>query len=90
MWVLAGFAIILFLALASYYPGDPAFSVSADTQTIQNRMGPAGAWFSDVAYLLFGRPAYLFPVLVLLGSVLLFRDRNRTAVLSRLDMVCRG
>ena len=41
MWVFAGLAIILFLALASYDPGDPAFSVSADTQTIQNRMGPA-------------------------------------------------
>ena len=60
MWLFAGLAIILFLALASYDPADPAFSVSGDTPSINNRMGPAGAWFADLAYLLFGRPAYLF------------------------------
>jgi len=90
MWVFAGLAVILFLALASYDPGDPAFSVSADTQTIQNRMGPAGAWFADLAYLLFGRPAYLFPVLVLLAGVLLFKERSGTAALSRSAMLWRG
>ncbi len=72
MWIFAGLAIILFLALASYDPTDPAFSVSGDTQTVSNQMGPAGAWFADFAYLLFGRPAYLFPVLVFLAGVLLF------------------
>jgi len=90
MWVFAGLAVILFLALASYDPGDPAFSVSADTQTIQNRMGPAGAWFADVAYLLFGRPAYLFPVLVLLAGLLLFRERKATTALSRSAVLWRG
>ena len=75
MWLFIGLAIILFFALATYDSGDPAFSVSADTPTIENRMGPAGAWFADLAYLLFGRPAYLFPVLVLLVGVFLFRNR---------------
>ena len=83
MWLFAGLAIILFLALATYDPGDPAFSVSADTQRIENRMGPAGAWFADLAYLLFGRPAYLFPVLVLLAGVFLFRDRPQTGTPGR-------
>ena len=38
LWVFIGLSTILFLALASYHPADPAFSVSADTQDIQNRM----------------------------------------------------
>ena len=80
MWLFVGLAIILFFALATYDSGDPAFSVSADSPTIENRMGPAGAWFADLAYLLFGRPAYLFPALVLLVGVFLFRTRSGSAV----------
>jgi len=77
LWVAAGLAVILFLALATYDPVDPAFSVSGESQTVTNRMGPAGAWFADVAFLLFGEPAYLFPVLVLLGGYLFFRGRDQ-------------
>ncbi len=43
-------------------------------------MGPAGAWFADIAYLLFGRPAYLFPALVLLIGIWAFRgERERVS-----------
>ncbi|MGI9260344.1 MAG: DNA translocase FtsK [Gammaproteobacteria bacterium] len=80
LWLSVGFAVIFFLALASYHATDPAFSVSGDSSTVQNRMGPAGAWFADLAYLLFGRPAYLFPALVLLTGVVAFRgqaDKDR-------------
>ena len=83
LWISAGLATILFLALLTYYPTDPAFSVVGDSQTVRNRMGPAGAWFADVAYLLFGRPAYLFPGLVLLAGVLLFRARRRHVAVTR-------
>jgi len=76
LWLCAGLAIIFFLALVSYHATDPAFSVSGDSQLVQNRMGPAGAWFADIAYLLFGRPAYLFPALVLLSGLLVFKGRN--------------
>ena len=66
----------MFFALASYDPNDPAFSVSGDSQAVVNLMGRAGAWFADVAFLLFGQPAYLFPVLVLLGGILFYRARD--------------
>ena len=75
-WVLAGLALILLLALASYSPVDPAFSVASDNNSVANRMGPAGAWFADIAFLLFGQPAYLFPALVLLAGVFLFREKD--------------
>jgi S-DNA-T family DNA segregation ATPase FtsK/SpoIIIE len=71
-----GIAVILLLALASYDSSDPAFSVSGDGTSVSNRMGRAGAWFADIAYLLFGAPAYLFPVLVMLGGVLVFRGKD--------------
>jgi S-DNA-T family DNA segregation ATPase FtsK/SpoIIIE len=72
-WVLAGLSVILLLALLSYSPTDPAFSVAGGDEAVTNRMGPAGAWFADIAFLLFGASAYLFPILVLIAGVFLFR-----------------
>jgi S-DNA-T family DNA segregation ATPase FtsK/SpoIIIE len=75
-WVLAGVSLILLLALTSYSPIDPAFSVAGGDSAVTNRMGPAGAWFADIAFLLFGETAYLFPVLVLVAGVFLFRQQQ--------------
>jgi S-DNA-T family DNA segregation ATPase FtsK/SpoIIIE len=75
-WVLAGLSLILLLALLSYSPTDPAFSVAGDDEAVTNRMGPAGAWFADIAFLLFGASAYLFPILVLIAGVFLFRGEQ--------------
>jgi S-DNA-T family DNA segregation ATPase FtsK/SpoIIIE len=75
-WVLAGLSVILLLALLSYSPSDPAFSVAGGDDAVTNRMGPAGAWFADLAFLLFGASAYLFPILVLIAGVFLFRGEE--------------
>ncbi|HEU4619952.1 MAG TPA: DNA translocase FtsK 4TM domain-containing protein [Gammaproteobacteria bacterium] len=72
-WVLAGLSLILLWALLSYDPSDPAFTVTGDDASVSNRMGPAGAWFADVAFVSFGLTAYLIPLLVLLGGLHLFR-----------------
>ncbi len=73
-WLLAGLSLIMLLALVSYSPADPAFMRSAGDATVSNRMGPAGAWFADLCFLIFGRSAFLFPVLLLLGGIQLFRS----------------
>jgi S-DNA-T family DNA segregation ATPase FtsK/SpoIIIE len=75
-WVLAGLSLILLLALLSYSPTDPAFSVAGGDDAVTNRMGPAGAWFADIGFLLFGASAYLFPILVLIAGVFLFRGEE--------------
>jgi S-DNA-T family DNA segregation ATPase FtsK/SpoIIIE len=90
LWLSGGLAVILFVALASYDPSDPAFSVAGGSRDLANRMGPAGAWFADIAYLLFGRPAYLFPLLVLLAGVLYFRGRETLAPASRRTVLWRS
>jgi S-DNA-T family DNA segregation ATPase FtsK/SpoIIIE len=75
-WILAGLSLILLLALLSYSPADPAFSIAGGDEAVTNRMGPAGAWFADLAFLLFGASAYLFPILVLIAGVFLFRGEE--------------
>jgi S-DNA-T family DNA segregation ATPase FtsK/SpoIIIE len=86
-WVLAGLSVILLLALLSYSPTDPAFSVAGGDGAVTNRMGPAGAWFADIAFLLFGASAYLFPILVLIAGVFLFRGETPP---DRRAMIWRG
>lgn len=90
LWLCAGLAVIFFLALASYHATDLAFSVSGDNQMVQNRMGPAGAWFADIAYLLFGAPAYLFPALVLLAGLVVFKGRDYRDRVSRSALLWRS
>ena len=85
-WVLAGLSVILLLALLSYSPTDPSFSVEGGDEVVTNRMGRAGAWFADIAFLLFGASAYLFPILVLITGVFLFRGEQipvRGAMIAR-------
>src|ERR1700712_4572816 len=48
LWLLAG------LALATHNAADPAFSTSGSSAVILNKAGAFGAWFSDLAYFMFG------------------------------------
>ena len=48
LWMLAA------LALVTHSGADPAFSTSGTVPAALNRAGWAGAWFSDLAYFLFG------------------------------------
>ena len=83
LWVLGTLAVILLLALATYDPGDPGFTSTGDGSTVHNRIGSAGAWFADLAFMLFGRPAFLFPIMVLLAGWLVFRERRNPGPLDR-------
>ncbi|MGO1343495.1 DNA translocase FtsK 4TM domain-containing protein [Chromohalobacter japonicus] len=59
--VLLAICVFLLLSLFSYVPGDPGWSHSGPNQTINNWMGPVGAWLSDVLYSLFGASALWWP-----------------------------
>ena len=74
-FVVAGVAIVLLVALASYAAGDPGWSYSGDGEAVRNLAGPLGALIADVLLFLFGRPAYLLPAMMLIASVMIFRNR---------------
>ncbi len=78
LWIFGAVALIMLLALFSYSPSDPGFTFTGEAGPVENRVGTAGAWFADLLYFLFGRPAYLFPVLVAYSGWLLFRDHGVT------------
>ena len=61
---LAIVALVLFMALATYNPEDPGFSFTGGPGVVHNRIGVIGAWVADVLFFLFGRPAFLFPLVL--------------------------
>jgi DNA segregation ATPase FtsK/SpoIIIE, S-DNA-T family len=73
---IAVIALVVFAALATYSPQDPGFSFDGDTVDVHNRIGPVGAWFADMLFFLFGRPAFLFPLMLAAWCWNLFRNRN--------------
>ncbi|MFL6663887.1 MAG: DNA translocase FtsK 4TM domain-containing protein, partial [Rhizobacter sp.] len=52
LWLLA------LLAMATHNAADPAFSTSGSTPVLHNAAGTLGAWFSDLAFFLFGYSAW--------------------------------
>jgi S-DNA-T family DNA segregation ATPase FtsK/SpoIIIE len=63
-WLLAAVAIVLFIALASFDPADRSFSYTGEPGQVGNLIGPLGAWLASALYLLFGWPAFLFPIAI--------------------------
>jgi S-DNA-T family DNA segregation ATPase FtsK/SpoIIIE len=87
-------AIVLALALATYSPCDPGFSVAgacagARNAGVHNRIGPVGAWLADVLFFLVGRPAFLLP-LMLGASAWALHRRAEPEPASRMNSVVRG
>ena len=68
--------LVLLVALATYSATDPGWSQVTDSTSIHNRIGPVGAWSANLLFFIFGRPAYLFPVMIGLVNVALFFRRR--------------
>ncbi len=81
-------AVVLFVALASYSPDDPGFSFTGNSSPVHNRIGVVGAWLADVLFFLFGRPAFLFPIM-LAAACWGMQRRIRTEVSSRANTAVR-
>jgi S-DNA-T family DNA segregation ATPase FtsK/SpoIIIE len=89
LWVFAAFALILWFALFTYDPADPGFSQAGSTAEIQNGVGRFGALVADLLFNLFGRPAYLFTVMVFYFGWMIFREHKSNENFTRADYSLR-
>ncbi|MCC7259159.1 MAG: DNA translocase FtsK 4TM domain-containing protein, partial [Gammaproteobacteria bacterium] len=89
LWVLGALALIMLAALFSYDPRDPGFSHTGDGFPVRNQIGAGGAWFADIAYSLFGGPAYLLPLMAGLAGWLLFSLRRVPGPVDRTVLATR-
>src|SRR5207244_12706329 len=82
-------AIVLLMALSTYSPDDPGFSFTGSTAPVHNRIGVIGAWLADVLFFLFGRPAFLFPLVLAAACWGLQRRLKAQAAVSRVNTLVR-
>jgi S-DNA-T family DNA segregation ATPase FtsK/SpoIIIE len=82
-------ALILWFALATYDPADPGFSQATSSTEIQNGVGRVGAFIADLLFNWFGRPAYLFTLMVLYLGWMLYREQKTQQALTRADYAWR-
>jgi S-DNA-T family DNA segregation ATPase FtsK/SpoIIIE len=64
------------MALFSYSPDDPSWVYESSKRHADNAGGLAGAWAASVLFLLFGKVAYVFPLMIAWGGWLMFRERD--------------
>jgi len=89
LWVFIAFALILFVALVTYDPADPGFTQASGSGDVQNGVGRFGALTADLLFNLFGRPAYLFTVMVFYFGWMIFRKQNTSEQFTRADYAFR-
>jgi S-DNA-T family DNA segregation ATPase FtsK/SpoIIIE len=96
LWVLGALALILLLALLSFHVQDAGFAdtggfaESGGSRAIGNWIGPVGAWLAGFFLFLFGRPAYLFPVMLAYAGWLVHKEQSLPDARSRLNTLLRA
>jgi S-DNA-T family DNA segregation ATPase FtsK/SpoIIIE len=90
LWVFGAFALIVLAALTTYDRNDPSFATTGEPGPIANVIGPFGAHLSGLLVLLFGAPAFLFPVMIGFAGWLLYQDRSNVDTQSRATLAFRS
>jgi len=90
LYVFGAFALILWFALFTYDPADPGFTQATGATEVQNGIGRVGAMTADLLFYLFGRPAYLFTVMVFFLGWMLYREEKTQTELTKMDYLLRG
>ena len=89
LYVFGALAFILWVALFTYDATDPGFSQATGSAEVQNAMGHAGALAADFLFNFFGRPAYLFTVMVFYLGWMLYREQQTQIELTKMDFALR-
>ncbi|MCP5306029.1 MAG: DNA translocase FtsK 4TM domain-containing protein [Chromatiaceae bacterium] len=74
--LLLAIGVYFLMALFSYSPDDPSYLFESAKRHADNAGGLAGAWAASVLFMLFGKVAYVFPLMIAWGGWLMFRERG--------------
>jgi S-DNA-T family DNA segregation ATPase FtsK/SpoIIIE len=89
LYVFGALAFILWFALFTYDPADPGFSQATAGAEVQNGIGRVGALVADLLFNFFGRPAYLFTLMVFYLGWMLYREQKTQQALTTMDFALR-
>jgi len=74
---LGALCLYLWMALLTYDPADPGWTHTSNVEQVHNAAGRAGAWFADILFMALGYFAYLFPLLLAVKTLQVFRARHQ-------------
>ncbi len=74
---LGALCLYLWMALLTYDAADPGWTHTSNVEQVHNAAGRAGAWFADILFMALGYFAYLFPLLLGVKTLQVFRDRHK-------------
>ncbi|MGB5448559.1 MAG: DNA translocase FtsK 4TM domain-containing protein [Woeseiaceae bacterium] len=89
LYVFGAMALILWYALFTYDPADPSWSQATTDTTVSNGIGLFGAKVAGLLFTFFGRPAYLFTVMIFYLGWMLYREQKTQIELTGLDFGLR-
>ena len=89
LYVFGALALILWYALFTYDAADPGFNQVTTDETVRNGVGSVGAYTADLLFSAFGRPAYLFTLMVFYLGWMLYREQKTQIELTKLDFGLR-
>src|SRR5210317_2119613 len=84
LYVFGALALILWYALFTYDGADPGFNQATTDETVRNGVGRVGAYTADLLFSAFGRPAYLFTLMVFYLGWMLYRELKTQIELTKL------
>ncbi|MFP6847173.1 MAG: DNA translocase FtsK [Pseudomonas sp.] len=74
---LGALCLYLWMALLTYDSADPGWTHTSNVEQVHNAAGRAGAWFADILFMALGYFAYLFPLLLAVKTLQVFRSRHQ-------------
>ncbi len=89
LWILSALALLLLLSFLTYHAHDPGYSDTGEPGPVGNWIGPAGAWLAGFFLFMFGRPAYLFPLMLAYAGWLVHKEHALPDARSRINTLLR-
>ncbi|MBM37773.1 MAG: hypothetical protein CMO97_01755, partial [Woeseia sp.] len=89
LYVFSALSLILTFALFTYDSTDAGPFQAQSGDEIKNGVGAVGAWIADLLFTSFGRPAYLFSIMIFSVGWILSRERKKVVALTKIDFGLR-
>ena len=77
MIAIGALCLFLMMALLTYGKDDPGWSHNSKIDDVQNFGGPAGSYSADILFMVLGYFAYIFPLLLAIKTLQIFRERHQ-------------
>ncbi len=89
LYVFSALSLILTFALFTYDSTDAGPFQAQSGDEIKNGVGAVGAWIADLLFTSFGRPAYLFSIMIFSVGWILSREQKKAIALTKIDFGLR-